>query len=133
MFDFILQDNTLTEYPVATIIHWLQGILVGWLVMRSPSRWHYLAYAIIATACFLAYESLEQARIGDRGDVDVLNFVVMVHTSAGVTALVRYIRGRRSLSLAKKRIERDYENRKRGEREGDAENQRAENHRDREH
>ena len=123
MFDFILQDNTLTEYPIATVIHWLQGILVGWLVMRARTPYldRFSGYAIIAAASFLIYEVLEQMRIGDRGDVDILNFAVMVHASAGATALYRRIRHRRSLASAKERIQRDYENRNRGQGEREAE------------
>lgn len=87
MFDFITQDITLKDYPIATCIHWAQGILVGWLVAQAhwKAHWHLIGYAFLATACFLVYETLEQLRIGDRGDVDVLNFAVMVHIAAGVT------------------------------------------------
>ena len=94
MFEFITQDITLKDYPIPTLIHWFQGALVGWLVAQSHFRkhWHLIGYAVIATATFLCYESLEQFRIADRGDVDVLNFAVLVHLSAGITAGYHAIR-----------------------------------------
>ena len=94
MFDFLFQDMTFREYPIPTLIHWFQGGLVGILVMQAHFKrhWHLLGYALVATAVFLCYESLEQARIGDRGDVDVLNFAVLVHLSAFFTASVHIIR-----------------------------------------
>ena len=87
MFGFILLDNTFTEFPVETIIHWAQGAFVGWLVIVAHFRkhWHLVGYAIIATACFLTYETVEQAGEGDRGWVDILNFTAMLHISALLT------------------------------------------------
>ena len=94
MLDFITQDITLREYPIPTLIHWAQGGLVGWLVAQAHFRkhWHLIGYALIATAVFLCYETLEQVRIGDRGDVDVLNFGLLVHASAFITMLYHQIR-----------------------------------------
>ena len=96
MFDFLLQDITFKDYPIPTLIHWMQGALVGWLVAQAHFRknWHLVGYAIIATTTFLAYESLEQLRIGDRGDVDVLNFAVLVHLAAAITSAYYLIRKR---------------------------------------
>ena len=87
MLDFLLKDDTFQEYPPQTIIHWLQGALVGWLVIVAHFRqnWHLVGYALIATACFLTYETVEQAGIGDRGWVDILNFTAMLHISALLT------------------------------------------------
>ena len=96
MFDFITQDITLRDYPIPTLIHWAQGALVGILVAQAHFRkhWNLIGYALIATASFLCYESLEQARIGDRGDVDVLNFAMLIHISAACTAIYHAIRKR---------------------------------------
>ena len=97
MLDFITQDITLKEYPIPTLVHWFQGALVGWLLVQAHYRehWHLVGYALIATAVFLCYESLEQLRIADRGDVDVLNFAVLVHVSAGMTGIYHAIRRHR--------------------------------------
>lgn len=96
MLEFLTQDITLRDYPIPTLIHWAQGALVGWLVAQAHFRkhWHLIGYAAIATVIFLCYESLEQLRIGDRGDVDVLNFGMLVHVSAGCTAIYHGIRKR---------------------------------------
>lgn len=96
MLDFLTQDITLWDYPIPTLIHWCQGLLVGWLCGKSHfhQRWHLLGYAGIATLCFVVYEALEQARIGDKGDVDVLNFAMMVHLAALVTVLYHLLKRR---------------------------------------
>lgn len=97
MFDFITNDITWAQYPFATASHWAQGLLAGWLVAQAhwKKHWHLIGYALLTTVCFLVYESLEQYRIGDRGDVDVLNFALMVHVSAGITCIYHAIRNRR--------------------------------------
>lgn len=94
MFDFLLQDSTFAEYPVQTCIHWLQGLLVGALLAHAHHRRepHLWGYAFVATICFICYEGFEQWRIADRGDVDLLNFMVMVHLSAGITLIYHSIR-----------------------------------------
>ena len=92
MFDFITQDITFAQYPVPTLIHWIQGALVGCLLMLAhfKKHWHLVGYAAISTLVFLCYEALEQQRIHDRGDVDILNFALLVHISAAVTALCHF-------------------------------------------
>lgn len=94
MFDFLFADNTFKDYPAQTIIHQLQGLGVGILLIKAHvyRHWHFLGYAAIATVCFIAYETLEQARIADRGDADVLNFTVMVHAGAIATIVYHYLR-----------------------------------------
>lgn len=94
MFDFLLNDITWKDYPLATASHWLQGALVGWLLVQAHYRrhWHLIGYACIATLCFLTYEGYEQWRISDRGDVDVLNYALLVHVSAIATVLYHEIR-----------------------------------------
>ena len=90
MFDFI----TLSDYPAQTLVHWAQGLLVGFLLVQAhfKQHWHLIGYAAIATICFISYESLEQVRISDRGDIDVLNFALMVHISAVLTAIYHLLR-----------------------------------------
>lgn len=85
--DAFWNDITLREYPVATVIHWLQGIVAGNFAVRAHYRrhWHLTGYAALLAVCFIAYETLEQLRIQDRGDVDILNFVMMFHGSGFVT------------------------------------------------
>ena len=106
MFEFITQDITLQDYPIPTLIHWAQGALVGWLLMQAHFRqhWHLVGYAVIATAVFLCYESLEQSRIGDRGDVDVLNFAMLIHISAAFTAIYHKLRKLRAITILGFRI-----------------------------
>ena len=106
MFDFITADNTFSLYPGATILHWFQGLLVGFLLMQSHvrKRWHFLAYAALATACFLAYEITEMVRINDNGDVDIANFTFMVHVGAVITGL--YHLGRITYHVYRSRRER---------------------------
>ena len=101
MLDFITQDITIKDYPIPTLIHWFQGALVGFLVVQAHYRqhWHLVGYAVIATIVFLTYESLEQSRIADRGDVDVLNFAVLVHLSAFVTAIFHKLRKLRAVTI----------------------------------
>lgn len=110
MLDFILQDITIREYPVPTIIHWLQGLLVGFLLIQGHNKrnWHLTAYGIVAAICFLVYEALEQGRIADKGDVDVLNFTFMVHVSALGTMLYNRIILRRSKKDVRIKQERDF-------------------------
>ena len=104
MFDFIVQDLTWSQYPVPTAIHWLQGLLVGFLLVQAhyKEHWHLIGYAALSTLCFLCYESLEQMRIGDSGDIDVLNFTFMLHVSAGITFLVHEIKRKRRENKPKK-------------------------------
>ena len=89
MFDFLIADNTFAEYPVQTMIHHAQGIVAGFLLVHSHYRGGIAArtYAIVLIALFVVYEALEQARISDRGDVDVLNMAVALHVSALATYL----------------------------------------------
>ena len=103
MFDFLFADNTFKDYPAQTIIHQLQGLGVGILLIQAhiQKHWHFLGYAAIATVCFIAYETLEQARIADKGDADVLNFTVMVH--AGAIATMGYHYARRKINVHRKR------------------------------
>ena len=90
----LLNDLTWKDYPIATAIHWGQGLLAGWLLAQAhwKRHWHLIGYALLATLCFISYEALEQYRIGDRGDVDVLNFTVMLHVAAALTSLYHAIR-----------------------------------------
>ena len=87
MFDFLLADNTFTEYPIQTLIHHGQGVVGGILLVRAHFRGGVGArtYAMVLIALFVAYEALEQARIADRGDVDVLNMAVALHVAALLT------------------------------------------------
>ena len=100
----LLTDNTFQEYPFATALHWAQGVLVGWLLMRAIYRknGYLLGYACVTCVCFLLYESLEQLRIADRGDVDVLNFALFVHLSAGATAGWHYWKEHQAIKRLKR-------------------------------
>lgn len=93
----LLQDITFNDYPLQTCIHWGQGILVGHLVIRARVKdcVHLRGYAHLAFWLFVIYEGYEQLRIADRGDVDVLNFGLCVHLSAGITLLFYFFRNRR--------------------------------------
>lgn len=87
MFDFLITDNTFAEYPVQTVIHHAQGIVAGFLLVHAHYRGGVAArtYAIVLLGLFVAYELAEQARIADRGDVDILNMAVALHVSALLT------------------------------------------------
>ena len=96
MFNFIVQDLTFQDYPLPTLIHWAQGLLVGFLVTQAhfSKNWHLIGYALISTICFISYESLEMKRIADKGDIDVLNFTLMIHISALLTFIFHLIKKR---------------------------------------
>ena len=100
MFDFI----TLSDYPVQTIVHWIQGFLVGFLVVQAhyTRAWHLTGYALISTLCFICYEWTEQQSINDRAFIDIANFTLMLHLSAGITFLFHYLKQKRLENKPKK-------------------------------
>lgn len=53
------------------------------MIRKHPELKH---YALVIILLFLVYEALEQQSIGDDGWKDVLNFAVLLHLSAGITA-----------------------------------------------
>ena len=80
--------STFADYPLASVIHWCQGagagiLLVYGMIRKHPELAH---YALVIILLFLVYEALEQQSIGDDGWKDVLNFAVLLHLSAGITA-----------------------------------------------
>ena len=81
------------KFPFAESIHSLQGIVIGILIARG-----YLAdslvrvmIALVLMSGFIAYETLEQYRIGDMGDLDVSAMLIAAWLSAMVTLVVHLL------------------------------------------
>ena len=94
MFEFL---STFHSYPGATLVHQLQGVIAGWMLVHA----HYKGgvalrtYAFALLLMFVGYEALEQAGIQDKGWLDVLNCAVLMHISAAVTWVYHAVRKRR--------------------------------------
>ena len=73
MSDLIQQ---IKSFPIPEIIHSLQGWICGALAAHGvfKNQNSFVMAAILVAICFIAYESLEQLRIRDKGDVDVMVF-----------------------------------------------------------
>ena len=71
---------TFGEYPLATIVHWLQGIACGALGARglvSKTPVHVLV-AVKLASLFVAYEISEMVKVHDSAHVDIFNFTLCV-------------------------------------------------------
>ena len=100
--------NQIISYPVSETIHSLQGIIAGWLLCHGLLRdkTSYVLGAFVVAFCFIAYEGLEQARIGDQGDSDVMMFWTATVITALIYDICHFYRHHifASLSYAKKAI-----------------------------
>ena len=96
MLEALSHFNTWASYPFSTGAHWILMGLAGVLIIRSHYRGGpaMRCLAIIIVALFVSYETLEQLRISDDGDIDVANgFMSLLLASAG-TWLAHYLRAR---------------------------------------
>ena len=83
----------ITAFPGAEAVHSLQGVVIGFLLARAYLE-ESLAQALVALtllAGFCVYESLEQLRIADRGDIDVMVLLVTTWLSAVITLVVTLV------------------------------------------
>ena len=73
MWDVLEQ---IKNFPLEETIHGLQGYICGLLLAHGIIRDKTASVlgALLIAFCFIAYESLEQARIHDQGDSDVMVF-----------------------------------------------------------
>ena len=73
MWDVIQQ---IKDFPLAESIHGLQGYICGALAVHGliTDKVSFVLCAILVSYNFISYESLEQARIHDNGDSDVMVF-----------------------------------------------------------
>lgn len=73
MWDVIQQVK---DFPFEEFIHGLQGYICGALAVHGliTNKSPFVLSAILVAFCFVAYEGLEQFRIHDKGDSDVMVF-----------------------------------------------------------
>ena len=64
------------KFPLAELSHALQGVLAGWLAARAIFHKEVsdALIALLITANFSIYETLEMVRIKDSGDLDLENY-----------------------------------------------------------
>lgn len=90
----MLEFWTFGQYPLATIFHWIQGIICGVLIAESLHRKHnwgvIISFPFIAL--FLAYEISEMADIHDHAYIDIFNFGVCLWAGAIATAIVKIVK-----------------------------------------
>ena len=67
---------TFFDYPLATLVHWLQGGVVGFLLSQHQ-REASLA-ALVFSILFVVYEATEMWQIHDSAASDIFNFTVCV-------------------------------------------------------
>lgn len=80
------------RFPGAESIHLAQGLVAGWLLVSGyiHQRAERVAIALVLLAGFCVYETLEQWRIGDNGDLDVSAFLIAMWLSA-IMSLAIYL------------------------------------------
>ena len=83
------------NFPIQEAIHGLQGYVCGFLLAHGiiKDKTSSVIGSLVVAFCFVAYESLEQARIADQGDSDVLVFWCLAVVTALVYSIIHY--GRR--------------------------------------
>ena len=89
MFEFL---KTFIYYPVAAIVHGLQGILVGILGVRAIIHKE-VSDAIIAlliAISFFTYEITEQWSIGDHAFADIEVMWMMALLTGGIYAVIHF-------------------------------------------
>ena len=86
------------QFPGAETIHLLQGVVCGVLLVTGYLRSSTARVCIALTLMvgFAIYETLEQWRIGDSGDVDFQVMLITMWLSGAVTLGVKYLRRLRS-------------------------------------
>ena len=80
------------NFPIPEAIHALQGYLCGFLAAHGilKDRVVNVLGAILVAFCFISYETLEQMRIHDQGDSDVMVFWATAFITGLVYMLVHH-------------------------------------------
>ena len=83
-----------TAFPGAETIHSLQGAVVGYLLATGylSDKLTRVGIAFTLMQGFAIYETLEQWRIGDSGDVDFQVMLMTAWLSAVITLAVHLVR-----------------------------------------
>ena len=90
----MLEYWTFGAYPIATISHWVQGIICGVFIAHSLYHNH-VKGALVSlpfVLLFLAYEITEYAEIRDHAYIDIFNFAICVWLGLVIAACYLYIR-----------------------------------------
>lgn len=88
--------NTFADYPVATIAHILVGIWCGRELAIAEQRKNLSEAigAIIVFFAWIAYETVEFARIRDNGDIDIANGIAGIFIGLFLHKLAFFIYNR---------------------------------------
>ena len=89
MLDVLQQ---ILNYPVAELIHSLQGYIVGVLAAhgRLKNKVADILVAMLLAYGFISYEMDEQAAIHDRGDSDIMVFLATVIITGIIYTIIHY-------------------------------------------
>ena len=92
----MLEYWTFGQYPLATIAHWLQGVVCGVFIGHSlyHNKVHGALVSLPFIALFLAYEITEMVDIKDHAYIDIFNFGIMVWLGTIVSVIVLYLRSK---------------------------------------
>ena len=89
--DLILQ---IAQFPGAESLHMLQGAVAGYLLVQGYLKDSVARVSIALTILvgFIAYETLEQWRIGDNGDLDTQAALISMWICGIITLAISLIR-----------------------------------------